>query len=142
MIENKTFLDTNILVYSHDISAGHKHSIACGIIRDLWENRLGVISTQVLQEFFITVTKKISSPLDKKIAKEIVRDLMEWDVVINDKESILDSIDIHSKYKYSFWDSMIIQAAARGGAKILFSEDMSDSRIVNGVKIINPFVGA
>lgn len=142
MIENKTFLDTNILVYGHDISAGHKHSIACGIIRDLWENRLGVISTQVLQEFFVTVTGKISSPLDKKIAREIVSDLMKWDVVVNDKESILDSIDIHSKYKYSFWDSMIIQAAVRGGAKVLFSEDMSDGRIVDGVEIMNPFVGA
>lgn len=142
MIEGKTFLDTNILIYGHDVSAGRKHSVAYRIILDLWESRLGVISTQVLQEFFVTVTGKISSPLDKKIAREIVSDLMKWDVVVNDEESILDSIDIHSKYRYSFWDSMIIQAAAKGGAKVLFSEDMSGGRIVDGVEIVNPFVGA
>jgi len=138
---DKVFLDTNLIIYAYDIFAGENHEIAGKIIEDLWNSELGVISTQVLQEFFVAVTKKISNPMDSKTAKEIVSDFLKWDVVINDGESLLDAIEIHLRYKYSFWDSMIIEAALRGNASLLLSEDLSDGQIINGVTIKNPFLG-
>ncbi|MEW6067776.1 MAG: PIN domain-containing protein [Nitrospirota bacterium] len=140
MSGDKVFLDTNIIIYAYDISAGEKREIARKIITDLWGSGLGLLSTQVLQEFFVSITKKILKPLDVKIAEEIVSDLLKWDVIVNDGQSILEAIDIHSRYKYSFWDSMIIQAALKGNASLLLSEDLSDGQIINGVRIKNPFI--
>ena len=140
MIGEKVFLDTNIIIYAYDTSAEEKHRIANNIMVDLWNSGSGVISTQVLQECFVTITQKILKPLDITIARNIVKDLLTWDVVINAGQCILDAIDIHLKFKYSFWDSMIIQAAIRGGATLLLSEDLSDGQTINGVKIKNPFL--
>ena len=139
MKEDKTFLDTNILVYAHDVSAGKKHEIAKNIVLELWNSWNGLISTQVLQEFFVIVTKKIQIPIEINTTKEIINSLLKWDVVINDGKTILEAIEIHKKYKYSFWDSMIIQSAINGGAEILLSEDLPDGEIVEGIKIKNPF---
>ena len=139
MIEDKIFLDTNVLVYAHDISAGAKHKIAKKIVIDLWDSGSGLLSPQVLQEFFVSVTKKIPKPIETKLAKEIVSALLKWEVIVNDGEDILSSIEIHSRYHYSFWDSLIIEAAIRGGATLLLSEDFSDGQVIEGVKIKNPF---
>lgn len=84
-------------------------------------------------------TQKIPKPLDIKLAKEIIRDLLKWTVVINDGESILEAVQILLKYHYSFWDSMIIEAAIKSGASILLTEDFSDGQIINGLTINNPF---
>ena len=111
MKEDKIFLDTNILVYAYDVSAGSKHDLAGNIVADLWNLRTGILSVQVLQEFFITVTKKIPKPLDIKITRDIIRDFLLWEVVENDGELVLAAIDIQTKYSYTFWDSLIIAAA-------------------------------
>lgn len=139
MNEDKIFIDTNILVYAHDISAEEKHGIAKKIILDLWESKCGVISTQVLQEFFVCMTKKINRPLNAGTAKEIIIELLKWEVVVNEGVEILKAIEINQKYKYSFWDSMIINAAISGGANLLLSEDMHDGQEIENVKIENPF---
>ena len=139
MKEHKVFLDTNIIIYAYDSSAGKKHEVAREILTGLWDSGLGVISTQVLQEFFINVTKKIPKPIDIDLAKGIIGDFLKWDVVVNDGESLLDAIDILVEYKYSFWDSMIIQAAVKGGAELLLTEDLEDGKVVKGVKIRNPY---
>lgn len=136
---DKVFLDTNIVIYAYDLSAGRKHEVARTILIDLWDSRNGLLSTQVVQEFFVSATKKISKPLNIKLAKEIVSDLLKWDIIVNDGKSILEAIGIHSRYNYSFWDSMIIQAAISGGAKILLSEDLNDGQAISGIKIRNPF---
>ena len=138
---DKVFLDTNIMIYAYDISAGEKHEIAKNHVIDFWNSRLGLISTRVLQEFFVTVTKKISKPLEVKLAKEIVNDFLEWDIVVNDSKSILEAIEIHCRYNYSFWDSLIIQAAIKGVAELLLSEDLSDGQKIGSIMIKNPFVG-
>jgi predicted nucleic acid-binding protein len=140
MPEDKIFLDTNIIIYAYDRSAGKKHSRARDILLDLWDSGLGVISTQVLQEFFVNVTQKIPNPLDKGTARDIVSGLLKWDIVVNDGETILEGIDIHLRYNYSFWDSLIIGAALRSEASILFSEDLADGRVIQGVRITNPFI--
>ena len=139
MPEGKTFIDTNIIIYAYDATAGKKHKTARTIITDLWESGLGVISTQVLQEFFVNVVQKIPKPMDKQQAKEIVRDLLKWRVVVNTGDSIIDAIDICLRYGYSFWDSMIIEAAIKGGATVIISEDLQDGQVVSGVTIKNPF---
>ncbi|MEE8329514.1 MAG: PIN domain-containing protein [Thermodesulfovibrionia bacterium] len=139
MREDKVFLDTNIIIYAYDLSAGEKHEIARNIVVSLWDSGLGVVSTQVLQEFFVSVTQKIPKPIDVKLTKNIVNDLLRWDVIVNDGDCILGAIDMHLRYKYSFWDSLIIAAAIQGGTTLLFSEDLSDGQIINGVEIKNPF---
>jgi predicted nucleic acid-binding protein len=139
MTGDKVFLDTNIIIYAYDASAGEKHHIAKKIFAELWDSGLGVVSTQVLQEFFVTITHKIPKTLDKRLAKDIVSDLLKWDVVVNDGESIIEAIEILLRYGYSFWDSLIIGAAIRGGAGVLLSEDLSHGQIIHGVTIKNPF---
>jgi predicted nucleic acid-binding protein len=139
MTGKKTFIDTNILVYAYDTSARRKHEKARDIVLGLWDSGLGVVSTQVLQEFFVLATKKIPSPLNGKTAREIVSDLLKWTVVVNDGESILHAIDLHLGRKYSFWDALIIDAAVRGGAATLLSEDLQHGQVIHGVSIRNPF---
>ena len=139
MAGDKIFLDTNVVIYAYDVSAGDKNETARKIVMGLWDSGLGVISTQVLQEFFVNVTQKIPKPLTVRSAKEIVTDLLKWDVVINDGESILEAVDLLLKYGYSFWDSLIIDAAIRSGSAVLLSEDLSHGQVINGVAIKNPF---
>ena len=133
------FVDTNVIIYAYDISAGHKHEAAREIMADLWDSGSGVLSTQVLQEFFVGVTQKMPAPISMELAKGIVTDFLKWEVVVNDGESILNAIEIHKKYKYSFWDSMIIEAAVKGGCSVLLTEDLSAGQRINGVEIRNPF---
>ena len=140
MPEDKTFIDTNIIIYADDVTAGKKHNTAGNILADLWNSGFGVISTQVLQEFFVNVVQKIPKPIEKQQAREIVRDFLKWHVVVNTGDSIVEAIDICLKFGYSFWDSMIIEAAIKGGAAVIISEDFQDGQIVSGVTIRNPFI--
>ena len=139
MSEDKVFVDTNVLVYAYDIDAGRKHLIALSIMKDLWQSGLGILSTQTLQEFFVTVTGKIASPLEIPVAKEIIKKLSKWDIITNDMEIVLEAIDLHERYKFSFWDSLIVASALAGGAKAILSEDLSDAQTIKGITIKNPF---
>lgn len=136
---DKVFVDTNVLVYAYDKDAGEKHRIAVDIMKDLWRSGLGTISTQVLQEFFVTLTKKISAPLDISVVRDTIRRLSKWDVLLIDVETIIRATEIQERYKYSFWDSLIIASAIAGGAKTIISEDLADSQIIQGITIKNPF---
>jgi predicted nucleic acid-binding protein len=138
-MSDKVFLDTNIIVYAHDRSSGDKHAVAREIMERLWESRKGVISVQILQEFFVCVTQKIAKPLVIKNARTILEYLSNWDVVVNDKYIILKAIDLQEKYRLSFWDSLVIQAAIQGQARILLSEDLPHGQAVKDLKILNPF---
>ncbi len=138
-MKDKIFLDTNIIVYAHDRSSGEKYAVAKEILDYLWESRRGVISVQVLQEFFVCVTKKIAKPILTKNARMILDYLSNWQVVVNDRYITLKAIDVLEKYRFSFWDSLIIQAAIHSQAKTLFSEDLPDGQVIMGTKILNPF---
>jgi len=139
MQDDKTFLDTNILVYAYDNTAGQKHEIANRIVSDLWSSGLGVLSTQVLQEFFVSVTTKIPRPMDIRTAKEIISDLLTWNIVVIDGQSVLNGVDIQVKYRYSFWDSLIIEAALKADSPLLLTEDLSDGQVIRSVTVRNPF---
>jgi predicted nucleic acid-binding protein len=135
----KAFVDTNILIYAYDSTAGQKHERASRIVSDLWDSGLGVLSTQVLQEFFVNVTAKIPKPLDVITAKGIVNDLLAWETMVVDGPSILKGVDIHLKYQYAFWDALIIETAISSRSQVLLSEDLCDGQIIQGVTIKNPF---
>jgi predicted nucleic acid-binding protein len=140
MTAGKVFLDANILVYAHDISAGIKHEAARNLVARLWKSGGGVLSTQVLQEFFVTVTQKIPKPTDISTAQKVIGDLLTWEVVVNDGKSILGAIDLQKRYKYPFWDSLIVHAALSAGAAVLMSEDLSAGQKIQGMSIENPFL--
>lgn len=139
MFDDKTFVDTNIIIYAYDVTAGKKHQTARRILKELWESGLGVLSTQILQEFFVNVVQKIPKPIDADRAEYIIKDFLTWEVVVNDGLSVLDAITICKKYEYSFWDSLIIDAAIKSGAKIILTEDLCEGQVLEGLKIQNPF---
>ena len=136
---DKVFVDTNVIVYAYDKDAGDKHRVALDIMKDLWRSGLGSISTQLLQELFVTLTKKVSAPLDISVVRETVRRLSKWDVLLIDVDTIISATELQERYKYSFWDSLIIASAIAGGAKTIFSEDLSDGQTIQGITIKNPF---
>jgi len=139
MSGEKIFVDTNVLVYGYDRSAGEKHEIAKNLLLSLWESGNGMLSTQVLAEFFVTVTRKIPKPLKTGQASKIVEDYITWDPIILDGGDILKAIEIGEKRGFSFWDALIIASAIKGGAETLLTEDLSDGEVVDAVRIVNPF---
>jgi predicted nucleic acid-binding protein len=132
------FVDTNILMYAHDKSAGAKHDRAKAIVEELWRDRTGVLSTQVLQELAVNLRRKAGRPLDAKATREIVADYLTWQVVVNGGDSILEALDLEGRYRISFWDALIVQAAQASGAEVLYSEDLSDGQKYGAVRVTNP----
>jgi predicted nucleic acid-binding protein len=137
-MSDKYFVDTNILVYAHDTSAGAKHDRAKALVEDLWRQGSGVVSTQVLQELCVNIRRKAGHPVDLRTAREIVADYLSWDVVTNTGASILEALQLEERYQISFWDALVIQAAEASGAAVLYSEDLSDGQTYRGVRVVNP----
>ncbi len=132
------FVDTNILMYAHDASAGAKHERAKALVEQLWRDRTGAVSTQVLQELVVNLRRKAGRPLDGKATRELVADYLTWQVVVNGGESILDALDIEARFQISFWDALVVQAAQASGAEVLYSEDLSDGQTYGAVRVVNP----
>jgi predicted nucleic acid-binding protein len=97
------------------------------------------LSTQVLQEFYVSVTRKIPKPVNDDLATNIVRDLLRWELIVNDGESILEAAGLAARYRFSFWDGLIIHSALKGGCGLLLSEDLSDGQTIESLRIRNPF---
>ena len=95
----------------------------------MWDSGKGILSTQVIQEFFVNITSKIQKPVDVNSAELIVKDLLQWDIFVNDEDSILKAIEICKRHSFSFWDALILQAAVRGGAERLYTEDMTHGQV-------------
>ncbi len=134
----KYFVDTNILMYAHDTSAGEKHERARTLVEELWRDRTGVVSTQVLQELSVNLRKKVRRPLDAKATREIVADYLTWQVIVNGGDSILEALELESRYELSFWDALVVQAAQASGAEVLYSEDLSNGQRFGPVRVVNP----
>ena len=137
-MSDKYFVDTNILMYAHDASAGAKHGRAKALVEELWRDRTGVVSTQVLQELAVNLRRKAGRPLDPKATRDIVTDYLTWQVVVNSGESILDALDLEAQYRISFWDALVLQAANASGAEVLYSEGLSDRQTYGSVRVVNP----
>jgi predicted nucleic acid-binding protein len=139
MSGNRQFVDTNILVYAHDVTAGDKHSRARALVEELWGTRQGCLSVQVLQEFFVTTTWKLPEPLEAPAAAQIVDDLAHWHVHSPAVADVRAAIDIHQRTGASFWDAMILRSAQELGCLILYSEDLNAGQEYEGVEVRNPF---
>ena len=139
-MSDKYFVDTNILMYAHDKAAGAKHERAKALVEELWRDRTGVVSTQVLQELSVNLRKKVRQPVDAKATRDIVADYLAWQVIVNGGEAILDALDIEKRYQISFWDALIVQAAQSSGAEVLYSEDLADGQRYASIQVLNPFV--
>jgi predicted nucleic acid-binding protein len=135
----KTFVDSNILIYAHDIDAGTKQARAAQRLKELWESSLGRLSTQVLQEFYVNVTEKIKKPLGRSVAREVVRAYGLWIESQTTASTVLRASEISEASKLAFWDSMILAAAEQDGAGELLTEDLSHGQIIAGIRVVNPF---
>lgn len=135
----KAFVDTNVLVYAHDLDAGEKRDVAAHILRTLWENRAGLLSVQVLQEFYVTVTRKIPQPIALPRAREMVRNYAHWPVFHNSPDTLMLASEIQERWRISFWDALIVAAARESGAVKILSEDLNSGQQVEGMRIENPF---
>lgn len=140
-MSDKFFVDTNILVYAHDRSAGVKHQRAQMLLEQLWNSGQGVLSTQVLQELCVNLRRKVSPPLPVEEVRLLIRDYATWEVVSNTPESILQALDIENRFRTSFWDALILQAAESAGASILYSEDLATAQHYGSIQIVNPLIG-
>ena len=141
-MSGRCFVDTNILLYAYDFEAGMKHKIAAEVLRGLWRNDAGALSTQVLQEFYVNVTAKISKPISPAQARTIISRYRVWPLEENNADSILRASEIQEHFRLSFWDALIIAAAIKAGAKTLLSEDLNAGQVIEGVKIVNPLLSA
>jgi predicted nucleic acid-binding protein len=136
----KAFVDTNILVYAYDRGAGAKHAKALDLLENLWLEGTGILSTQVLQEFYVNVRRKAQRPVTVEQARDLVSDYLAWDPVVNDGAAMLEAIDLENRYKLSFWDSLIVAAAQKSGASIIYSEDFNHGQKFGSVEVRNPFL--
>jgi predicted nucleic acid-binding protein len=133
----RSFFDTNVLVYAEDKATPFKQRRALELWAEHRRARTGVVSLQVLQEYFVTVTRKLH--VEPAIARRKVELLAEFDVAVPEVADILAAIDLHRLHGYSFWDALIIRMANQAGCRILFSEDLKAVQGIDGLRIVNPF---
>jgi predicted nucleic acid-binding protein len=133
----RSFLDTNVLVYTDDGAALRKQETALDLVEAAGIGGWGVVSTQVLQEYFVVATRKLGVSAD--IARAKVEIFGRLNVATIDMSTILGAIDIHRLHGVSFWDGLIIQAARSAGCRVLYTEDLQQGRRFNGLEVVNPF---
>lgn len=137
----REFVDANVLVYAFDSSAARKHQAAQRLLERLWESSGGCLSVQVLQEFFVAVTKKVATPLSVEEATARIREFSAWRIFAPTADDVLDAIGLHTRARIGFLDAMIVIAAAESGCDVLWTEDFNDGQSLLGVRIRNPFAG-
>ena len=134
------FVDTNVLVYDRDERDPAKHERARAWMSALWQRPgLGVVSSQVLTEFYRTVTRKVRPGLDQAVARRYVRTLLAWDLVPCDQAAIEDAWAVQDRFVLSFWDALVVAAARAGRCRTLLTEDLQDGQDLDGLLVVNPF---
>lgn len=138
-MSDRSFFDTDVLVYLFDEDAPAKQAKARALVEEEAERGGLVVSTQVLQEFYVTVTRKLGRPLPGEDALEAARALGVFPVVQIDPEMVYAAADRSLRSQISLWDALILQAARVGGCERVWSEDLQDGQVIDGVRIRNPF---
>lgn len=133
----RSFLDSNVLIYTDDASSPAKQRTALDLIARCRRQRDGVVSLQVLEEYFAISTRKLG--VDAAIARRKVELFSELPMVATHVEDVLAAIDLHRLHQFSFWDALIIRSAQQAGCSRLYSEDLQHGRRIDGVEILNPF---
>lgn len=133
------FVDTNIIVYAYDTSEHNKRAVAMGLLERLWEKRNGCLSIQVLQELYVTLTRKLPVSLSDDQVIPLISDLGLWIHHVPNITDIIDSARIQKQYGISFWDAMIITSAYKMDCKIVWTEDLNHGQLYEGIQAVNPF---
>lgn len=136
------FVDTNVLVYALADDDTKRSPVAQKLVRELMAERVFRTSIQVLQELFVTLTRKVRTPLTGEQAARYLDQIAAWPVIVLDYRAMRDAIELSASAQLSFWDALIVVAAARSGARRLYTEDLQDGQEILGVEIVNPFGGA
>jgi predicted nucleic acid-binding protein len=139
-MSDSCFVDTNILVYARDSGAGAKQKKADALLEELWSSRRGRLSVQVLNEYFVAVTRKLKPGLPAEVAWDDVTALRAWQPVPMDWALMEQAHDLFEQHSLSWWDSLIVAAAAAAGSDVLYSEDLSHGQLLGNVRIVNPFL--
>ncbi len=134
----RIFVDTNVLIYAHDVDARAKHEVAKNVLRELWSQRSGALSMQVLQEFYVNVTRKIGSPLPKDMTRLVVNSYAIWCIETTPAE-ITTAFRIEDESRIGFWDALIVASAVKCGAVRILSENLNARQVIAGIRIENPF---
>lgn len=134
------FVDTNVLIYSEDRADPAKQAAARSWLEVLWARRIGRLSTQVLNEMYVNVTRKITPPMPVPEARQAVRRFVEWKPWPIDGETLERAWSIESRYGLHYWDSLVLAAAQACGCAILLSEDLAHEQRYGDVQVINPFL--
>lgn len=133
------FVDSNVLIYAHDRDAGQRRELARELLSRLWSERAGVLSVQVLQEFFVTVTRKLRAPVARAQAREVVRVYAPWVISPTTPVTVLRATELAESSGIGFWDALIVAAAEEAEAETLYTEDLNSGQRIAGVRIVNPF---
>jgi predicted nucleic acid-binding protein len=134
-----TFVDTNVFVYAYDGSEKPRQPVARRVLAGLWRSRSGVLSSQVLQEFYSTATRKLDPSIERSRARQLVANYARWKLVQVDTPLIIAASRLEEAHTLSFWDALIVEAALRAGATRLLSEDLQVGRRFGSVVVENPF---
>ena len=133
------FVDTNILVYAYDVTEPERRIVSQKTLSGLMRSNRLRLSTQVLQELYVTLTRRIGDPLSPDQALYLLEHYAAWPIQTTDFALIREAVHLSRDAKLSFWDSLVVMAAVRSGAKILYTEDLSHGQIIMGLEVRNPF---
>jgi predicted nucleic acid-binding protein len=133
------FVDTNILLYAYDAAAGERHEAAMALVDRLWRDRRGALSVQVLQEFYVNATRKIATTIDPEVAVDRLKSLTRWRVHSPLPDDVIAAATLSSRHQLSFWDAMIVCSAAELRCDTLWTEDLNDGQVIEGVRLASPF---
>ena len=136
---DRIFVDSSVLVHAHDLDSGLKRAIAEQVLKQLWQDETGVLSTQVLQEFYAALTSGIASPVPRRAARDLIHAYSVWPVVTLDAADVLAAADFEERYRLTFRDALVVVAARKSGATLLLSDTLQPYRPIAGLELRNPF---
>ena len=134
------FVDTNVLLYGEDLADAAKHRMAHDWLRALWLRRCGRLSTQVLHEFYVNATRKLRPPMSAGDARAEVRRYQRWQPWLVDQATVETAWALESRYALNYWDALMAAAAQQQGCSLLLTEDLQHDQVIDGLRIVNPFV--
>ena len=135
----REFVDTNVLVYAYDASAGAKAELARVLVAGLWRSGQGCISLQVLQELFVTMTRKVPKPMPAARAAALIEDLSQRTLHEPIRADVLAAIELHRLRRVSLWDALILQSARQLRCATIWSEDLNAGQAFGSIRVRNPF---
>lgn len=138
--DSTVFVDTNVLIYAEDLANRAKQLAALAWLRELWVRRCGRVSSQVLNEFYVNVTRKIKPPMPAGDARAEVRRYQRWQPWVQDQSTVEAAWAVESRYGLSFWDGLIVASAQAQGCTLLLSEGLQHDQMIDKVRILNPFL--